>query len=34
MTKQEGEDMISGKDLEFYENEEPPSDEIRELMDD
>jgi hypothetical protein len=34
MTKQEGEDMISGKDLEFYENEEPPNAEIKELMDD
>lgn len=33
MTKQEGEDMISGKDLEFYDNEEPPNEEIKELMD-
>jgi hypothetical protein len=34
MTKQEGEDMISGKDLEFYENEDPPNQEIKDLMDD
>lgn len=33
MEKQEGEDMISGKDLEFYENEEPPNEEIKEFMD-
>ena len=33
MTKQEGENMISGKDLEFYENEEPPNEEIKEFMD-
>lgn len=26
--------MISGKDLEFYDNEEPPDEEIKELMDD
>ena len=25
--------MISGKDLEFYENEDPPSEEIKEFMD-
>lgn len=34
MENQEGEDMISGKDLEFYENEEPPNEEIKEFMDD
>jgi hypothetical protein len=33
MEKQEGEDMISGKDLEFYDNEEPPNEEIKEFMD-
>ena len=27
-------DMISGKDLEFYENEPPPDEEIKEFMDD
>ena len=34
MTKQEGEDMISGKDLEFYEQEAPADAEIKEFMDD
>ncbi|HEY8563060.1 MAG TPA: DUF6335 family protein [Pyrinomonadaceae bacterium] len=34
MENQEGKNMISGKDLEFYENEEPPNQEIKELMDD
>ena len=33
MTKQEGEDMISGRDLEFYEQEEPADSEIKEFMD-
>lgn len=33
MTKQEGEDMISGKDLEFYEKEEPADEEIKQFMD-
>ena len=33
MDNQEGKDMISGKDLEFYENEEPPNQEIKDLMD-
>jgi hypothetical protein len=33
MNNQEGKDMISGKDLEFYENEEPPNEEIKEFMD-
>ncbi|CAN5489827.1 hypothetical protein BH10ACI1_BH10ACI1_25850 [soil metagenome] len=27
------EDMISGKDLEFYENQEPPNEEIKDFMD-
>ena len=34
MEKQEGEDMISGKDLEFYEQEEPTDQEIKDFMDD
>ena len=34
MTKQEGEDMISGKDLEFYEQQEPADAEIKQFMDD
>jgi hypothetical protein len=34
MEKQEGKDMISGKELEFYEREDPPNAEIKELMDD
>jgi hypothetical protein len=33
MEKQEGEDMISGKDLEFYEQEEPADEAIKEFMD-
>lgn len=33
MENNKGEDMISGKDLEFYENEEIPNEEIREVMD-
>lgn len=33
MTNQEDKDMISGKGLEFYENEELPDEEIKELMD-
>jgi len=33
MKKQEGDDMISGKDLEFYEKEEPANEEIKEFMD-
>ena len=33
MENQEGKEMISGKDLEFYENEEPPNEEIKEFMD-
>jgi len=33
MTNQEDKDMISGKGLEFYENEEVPDEEIKELMD-
>src|SRR4051812_48876916 len=32
--QQEGEDMISGKDLEFYEQEEPADQEIKDFMDD
>lgn len=32
MTNQEDKDMISGKGLEFYENEEVPDEEIKELM--
>ena len=34
MDNQEEKDMISGKDLEFYENEELPNEEIQELMND
>ena len=33
MNEKEGEDMISGQDLEFYKKEEPTNEEIRELMD-
>jgi len=33
MEEQEGEDMISGKDLEFYEQEEPADEAIKEFMD-
>lgn len=33
MTNQEDKDMISGKGLEFYENEEVADEEIKELMD-
>lgn len=33
MKKQEGEDMISGKDLEFYEKEEPVDEELKEFID-
>lgn len=33
MSNQEDKDMISGKDLEFYENEELPDEEIKEFMD-
>lgn len=33
MNEQEEKDMISGKDLEFYEREEPPNEEIKEFMD-
>lgn len=33
MSNQEDKNMISGKDLEFYENEEIPDEEIKELMD-
>jgi len=33
MEEQEGEDMISGKDLEFYEQEEPADETIKEFMD-
>ena len=33
MKKQEGEDMISGKDLEFYEQQEPADEAIKEFMD-
>ena len=33
MEDQEGNDMISGKDLEFYEQEEPADEEIKEFMD-
>lgn len=32
MKKNEGENMISGKDLEFYEHEEPASEEITEFI--
>lgn len=32
MSNQEDKDMISGRDLEFYEKEEIPDEEIRELM--
>jgi Family of unknown function (DUF6335) len=31
---QEDKDMISGKDLEFYDNEEPADQEIKDFMDD
>ncbi len=34
MEKQEDKDMISGKDLEFYEKEEPADQEIKDFMDD
>ncbi|HQU82797.1 MAG TPA: DUF6335 family protein [Pyrinomonadaceae bacterium] len=33
MSNNEDKDMISGKDLEFYEKEEIPDEEIKELMD-
>lgn len=33
MNKKEDNYMISGKDLEFYENQEPPDEEIKEFMD-
>lgn len=33
MNKQEEKDMISGKDLEFYENEELPDEEFQEFID-
>ncbi len=33
MEDQEEKDMISGKDLEFYDNEEPADEEIKEFMD-
>jgi hypothetical protein len=33
MENQEDNDMISGKDLEFYEQEEPGDEEIKEFMD-
>ena len=33
MEKQEDNEMISGKNLEFYENQEIPDEEIQELMD-
>jgi Family of unknown function (DUF6335) len=33
MNKDEENDMISGKDLEFYEQEEPADEEIKEFMD-
>ena len=33
MKKQEGEVMISGKDLEFYEKEEPLDEEFKEFLD-
>ena len=34
MENQEDKEMISGKDLEFYEKEEPTDQEIKDLMDD
>ena len=33
MQNHEDKQMISGKDLEFYEREEPPNEEIKEFMD-